>query len=98
MKYNPQIHHRKSIRLKEYDYSQSGAHFITICCKGMQCFFGQIDDGEMQLNDNGQIAYNEWRKLPERFANMELDVFVIMPNHIHAIIVLKCYCCPGQRN
>jgi putative transposase len=89
MKYNPQKHHRRSIRLKGYDYSQAGLYFITICCQERICRFGHIDDGEMILNGYGQIAYNEWTKLPERFPNFELDVFQIMPNHIHGIIILN---------
>lgn len=88
MSYNPKNHHRRSIRLKGYDYSQAGAYFITICCQNMLCRFGKIT-GQMQLNEYGQIAYNEWLKLPERFPNIELDVFQIMPNHMHGIIVLK---------
>ena len=91
--YNPNIHHRKSIRLKGYDYSQAGAYFITICCQDMQCRFGEIvgaglASAQINLNEIGTIAYNEWAKLPERFPNFELDVFQIMPNHMHGIIVL----------
>lgn len=100
MKYNPQIHHRRSIRLKGYDYSQAGAYFITICCQDRKCLFGKIvvgasladaqnADVQMELNEYGEIAYNEWKKLPTRFPNFELDVFQIMPNHMHGIIVLS---------
>ena len=94
MKYNPQIHHRKSIRLKGYDYSQAGAYFITICCHNKECRFGIIvnyesqADAQIELNEYGTIAYNEWMKLPERLPNFDLDVFQIMPNHIHGIISL----------
>lgn len=91
MSYNPNIHHRRSIRLKGYDYSQAGAYFVTICCGGMECRFGKIGNGEMILNEYGAIAYNEWAKLPERFPNFGLDVFQIMPNHMHGIIVLDEY-------
>jgi len=96
-KYNPNIHHRRSIRLKGYDYAQAGLYFITICCerrddrKGLpaqQMPFGHIENDEMVLNELGNIAYNEWAKLAERFPNFELDVFQIMPNHIHGIIAL----------
>ncbi|TAF63036.1 MAG: hypothetical protein EAZ55_14575 [Cytophagales bacterium] len=87
--YNPNIHHRRSIRLKGYDYSQAGLYFITICCQNRICRFGKIENGEMILNQFGQIAYHEWPKLAERFPNMELDVFQIMPNHMHGIILLK---------
>ncbi|MDQ5929218.1 MAG: REP-associated tyrosine transposase, partial [Bacteroidota bacterium] len=86
--YNPKIHHRRSIRLKGYDYSQSGAYFITICCQDMKHRFGEIENGEMILNEYGKIAYKEWENLTDRFANVALDVFQIMPNHIHGIVVL----------
>lgn len=95
MKYNPRIHHRRSIRLQGYDYSQAGLYFVTICCQDRVCHFGNIDVGvgftpaQMVLNEFGQIAYNEWVKLPQRFPNFELDVFQIMPNHMHGIIMLK---------
>ena len=88
-KYNPNKHHRRSIRLKGYDYSQAGLYFITICCQHRIWRFGEIINGEMLLNEFGEIAYNEWIKLTERFPNFELDVFQIMPNHMHGIIVLK---------
>ena len=87
--YNPQIHHRRSIRLKGYDYSQVGLYFITICCKDRKYRFGKIENDKMTLNEYGMIAYNEWIKLTERFSNFELDVFQIMPNHMHAIIALN---------
>lgn len=86
--YNSYIHHRKSIRLKGYDYSQVGLYFITICCQNRICRFGNIKNDEMILNEYGQIAYNEWIKLSERFPQIKLDVFQIMPNHMHGIIVL----------
>ena len=78
--------HRKSIRLKGYDYSLEGVYFITICVKDWTCLFGVITDGEMILNEMGQIAHDEWLKTSELRKNVELDVFVIMPNHIHVII------------
>ena len=89
MKYNPNKHHRRSIRLKGYDYSQAGLYFITICCQDMIWRFGKIENNEMILNECGQIAFDEWMKLTERFPNFELDAFQIMPNHIHAIIALN---------
>jgi hypothetical protein len=63
--YNPNIHHRRSIRLKEYDYSQTWLYFITICCQDRICRFGKIENGEMILNDFGKIAYDEWINLQE---------------------------------
>lgn len=89
MVYNPKIHHRKSIRLKGYDYSQAGAYFITICFDDRICRFGKIVNKEMILNQFGLIAYKKWIKLADRFINFELDVFQIMPNHVHVILVLK---------
>ena len=163
-KYNPQIHHRRSIRLKGYDYTQAGAYFITLCTHNRQPFFGSIEpvgagftpaldgseangfgigasptptemptgqneengftpaldgseangfgigasltpteiptgqneengftpieDAQMNLNAFGQIAYEQWQKIPERFHNVELAEFVIMPNHIHGILII----------
>lgn len=89
MKYNPLIHHRRSIRLKGYDYSKAGAYFITICCEDRIHRFGKVSGNEMLLNESGTIAYNEWINLADRFPNFELDVFQIMPNHMHGIIVLS---------
>ena len=89
MVYNPKIHNRRSIRLKGYDYALAGAYFITICCEYRICRFGKVVNDEMILNKFGIIAYEEWIKLADRFINFELDVFQIMPNHIHMILVLK---------
>ena len=86
MKYNPNIHQRRSVRLKEYDYSQVGLYYITICTKIHLCLFGRIEKGEMILNKYGIIAKKEWIKTQEMRPNIHLDVFVIMPNHIHGII------------
>ena len=86
MPYNPNIHHRRSIRLKGYDYSQAGLYFITICVQDRECLFGKIVDGEMILNDAGKMADNEWMKIPERFTNVQLHEYVVMPNHFHAIM------------
>jgi len=88
MAYNPLIHKRKSIRLKGYDYSKCGIYYITICCHARHCRFGEIINDEMVLNEHGKIANDEWGKLTQRFQNFELDIFQIMPNHIHGIIVL----------
>jgi putative transposase len=85
-KYNPQIHHRRSIRLKGYDYAQAGLYFITICVKNRKCLFGGIKNGELILNDAGKIAENCWLEIPQHFPNVELHEFIIMPNHIHGII------------
>lgn len=86
MIYNPQIHHRRSIRLKGYDYTQAGAYFITICSHQREHVFGEIVNGEMKLNKFGLVAKQQWEKLPERFPNIELGAFILMPNHEHGII------------
>ena len=72
MKYDPQIHHRRSIRLKGYDYTQAGAYFITICTHQRENIFGEIVNGEMKLNSFGEIAYNEWFKTVELRPYVEL--------------------------
>jgi len=89
MVYNSDIHHRRSIRLKGYDYSQPGLYFVTICTQNREHLFGEIADGEMVLNEFGKIARNEWMKTAEIRDNVELLEYVIMPNHIHGIILLN---------
>jgi REP element-mobilizing transposase RayT len=88
MPFNPAIHNRQSIRLQGYDYSESGSYFITICTYKKEHLFGEIVNSEMKLNLIGQYAYNQWKQIPQRFENVELNEFVIMPNHIHGIIVI----------
>jgi len=87
-KYNPNIHHRRSIRLQGYDYSNEGMYFITINTYKMKHVFGSIKDDKMVLNEFGIIADEEWFNLTNLFINIELDVFQVMPNHIHGIIVI----------
>jgi len=79
---------RRSIRLRDYDYAQPGAYFITVCAYQRQCLFGEIVDGEMQLNEWGRVIQACWEAIPDHFPNVELDAFVIMPNHIHGIITI----------
>ncbi|NOX38685.1 MAG: hypothetical protein GXO78_14235 [Calditrichaeota bacterium] len=86
MKNNPDKHHRRSIRLKGYDYSQPGAYFITICTHDRQWLFGHIVNGKMKLNALGKIAHQCWLAIPDHFPRTRLDEFVIMPNHVHGII------------
>ena len=85
----PHLPNRRSIRLKGYNYRQEGMYLITICCYNRACLFGNVRDGKMRLNEYGQVAHNEWLKLPDRFNQMEKDVFQIMPNHMHAIVSLS---------
>jgi putative transposase len=89
MKYDPENHHRRSIRLKGYDYSSAGSYFITICTYQRECLFGEISNGEMQLNQYGQIVQLHWQNLPKYHPRLQLDEFVVMPNHMHGILVLK---------
>ncbi len=85
-KYNPQKHHRRSIRLQGYDYSQEGLYFITICCQDRTHLFGEIVDGKMILNSYGEIAQKEWQNTSAIRDNVVLYDFVVMPNHFHSIL------------
>lgn len=86
MAYDPEKHHRRSIRLRGYDYAQLGAYFVTLCAQGRECLFGEVVDGQMHANEYGEIAEYTWRDLVNHSAGIELDVFVIMPNHVHGIL------------
>ena len=88
MKYDTEIHHRRSIRLKGYDYTQIGLYYITLCCQNRECIFGEIFNGEMVLNEYGKIVDKCWRDLPIHYQNIQLDYFVIMPNHFHGIVII----------
>lgn len=89
MTFNPDIHDRRSIRLKDYDYSQPGAYFVTICTNNKECLFGDVINGAIQLNEMGIIAQQCWNSIPEHFPKTFLDEFIVMPNHIHGIIVIN---------
>ena len=84
--YNRDIHHRRSVRLQNYDYSSAGAYFVTICTWQRECLFGGIRDGVMVLNEYGEILNKCWHALPDYYSHVELDTFTIMPNHMHGII------------
>ena len=86
MKFDSDIHHRRSVRLKNYDYSQNGQYFVTICTHEKTHIFGKIVDEKMILNDLGKIAKKCWQEIPDYFPDVELGEFVIMPNHMHGII------------
>ena len=79
---------RKTIRLRDYDYSQAGAYFVTICTYNKECLFGNIIDGDIVLSPMGKIAYKFWLEIPLHFKSIKLDEFIIMPNHIHGIILI----------
>ncbi len=87
MKYNPDIHKRRSIRLKDYDYSQAGAYFITICAQDRECLFGKITDGKMVLNDAGRMIEKWFFELENKFRDIQPDVHMVMPNHFHCIVI-----------
>lgn len=89
MKYGTDKHHRRSIRLSGYDYSQNGAYFITVCATNKEFIFGDIENGEMRLNDAGRIVMEEWMKTADIRPGVELDACVVMPNHFHGIIVVS---------
>lgn len=88
-KFDPKIHHRKSIRLAGWDYSQAGVYFVTVVTWQRDCLFGDVVGGEMRLNDFGEIADECWRAIPEHFPHVELGAYVVMPNHVHGIILIN---------
>ena len=88
MPYNPTLHHRHSIRLKGYDYSQSGLYFVTICVQKHECLLGEITNGEMILNEYGKIVNDEWQYLQTKYPHIVLCEYVIMPNHFHGIVAI----------
>jgi len=80
---------RHLIRMQSYDYSLPGAYFITICSQNQQCLFGKIINGEMVLNNGGKIIRDWWLELEQKFPNIQLDQYIVMPNHIHGIIIIS---------
>jgi putative transposase len=88
VKYDPAKHHRRSIRLKGYDYATPGAYFVTICVQNRECVLGEIVDGQMVLNDVGRITDQFWPAVANRFDNMVIHAWVTMPNHVHVIVVI----------
>jgi putative transposase len=81
-------HQRKSPRLQGYDYSQAGAYFVTICTHGRACIFGGVVGNAMMLSRAGEIAHERWLTLPDHHPQVELDLFVVMPNQVHGIVIL----------
>ncbi len=88
MSYDPEKPRRNSIRLKDYDYSQEGAYYVTICVYEKKKMFGEISDETMRLNERGMLVTEIWEALPTRFPHVELDQYIVMPNHIHGILIL----------
>jgi len=93
MKFNPDIHHRKTIRLREYDYSQTGFYFVTICTQNRAPLFGDIIDGLMVLNEAGRMVQTVWNDMSAYYPDVLLDEFVIMPNHVHGIVIVGAAPC-----
>jgi REP element-mobilizing transposase RayT len=89
MKFDPNRHHRRSIRLPGYDYTQPGAYFVTICTYQRECTLGAIQNRIANLSSRGHIVEQCWRALPEHASFIDLDAHIIMPNHLHGIIVIK---------
>ncbi len=89
MKYDSEIHHRRSTRLRNYDYSQPGAYLITLCAHNRKWLFGKLVDGVVRLNKYGEIAEGELSKSSRIRSEVELDEFIIMPDHIHAIVMIN---------
>lgn len=78
----------ESARLRHWDYGWNSAYFVTICTKGRKCFFGNIDSGKMSVSEIGEIVCECWDRITERFAWAKLDEFVLMPNHIHGVVII----------
>ena len=88
MKVHPQEHHRRSIHLKGYDYNRPGAYFVTMVTYQREDLFGEIVNCETRLNWTGKLVKREWERLPHRFPHIQLDEFIVMPNHIHGLILI----------
>jgi REP element-mobilizing transposase RayT len=88
MVFNPEIHHRRSVRLRDYDYSCAGAYFVTICAYERECLFGDVVDGEVQLTPVGEIVRDEWMMTGKLRDCVVLDEFIVMPNHFHAVLMI----------
>jgi len=89
MTYNQETHHRQSIRLPYFDYSQPGYYFITICTKNRECLLGNIINNKIKLSEIGKIVKQCWLDMPKHYPNVELDEFIVMPNHLHGIIIIN---------
>jgi REP element-mobilizing transposase RayT len=98
MKYDPQKHHRRSMRLQGYDYTLAGAYFVTIVAWRRELFFGDIVNGEMLLNDVGKIAADKWQWLETQYEYVELGAWIVMPNHFHGILIIHEHSRGGSRS
>jgi REP element-mobilizing transposase RayT len=98
MTFNPDNHHRCSIRLKNYDYSQTGAYFVTACAQNRECLFGNIQDNVMVLNDAGIMIEKWWLELAIKFPAIDIDAYMVMPNHFHGIVAIVGAALRGRPN
>jgi len=80
---------RKGIRLPDHDYASPGAYFVTVCTHARACLFGEVHDSNVHLSLSGEIVRATWNELPRHFPDVEVDALVVMPNHLHAILVLQ---------
>ena len=96
MQFHPDRPTRRSIRLKDYDYADEGAYFVTLCTFHRECLFGEVAGGEIRLNAVGEVVHECWDAIPDHFLNVELDAFVVMPNHVHGIVVITGKCGRGD--
>jgi len=87
-KYNPEVRHRRSIRLKGHDYSKTGAYFVTVCTQNRECLFGEVIEGQMRLNEIGRIVEDQWRNTTQLRPQIGLDAYIVMPNHFHGIVFI----------
>ncbi len=100
MPLDPQRHHRRSLRLKGYDYAQTGAYFVTICTQDRECLLGEIVNGQMIVNVAGRMIEGWWDELTRKFPSIETDTYVVMPNHFHGVVLVGAALCgrpePGR--
>jgi putative transposase len=92
-----ELHHRRSLRVRGYDYASAGAYFVTVCTRDRKCLFGEVVNGAMICNAFGGVVTNVWNALPDHYARLTLDTFVVMPNHVHGIIVIRRATRPDRR-
>lgn len=88
MSFDPQKHHRRSIRLQGYDYARMGAYFVNVCAQNRECLFGDVIEDEMRHNDIGTVVVESWKWLEDHYGFVELDEWIVMPNHLHGILVI----------
>lgn len=86
MRFQPEPHHRRSIRLRGYDYTQTGAYFVTICTYQRECLLGEVVDGSMTPSQQGRIVELCWQRISQHFPTVEVDSFTLMPNHVHGVL------------